>query len=121
MNKRTIPAMLLALIVPGAGHFYLGKRARAGIFFVLVIFMFVMGLWLDGKLYVPERGNLLNLFASLASMGTGLPYFIARAMGPFGDPRSITYEYGTAFSLTAGLMNLLLVLDSFDISEGRKE
>ena len=42
-------------------------------------------------------------------------------LGPPGDITSLTYEYGTAFTLTAGLMNLLLVLDSFDIAEGRKE
>ena len=31
------------------------------------------------------------------------------------------YEYGTAFLLTAGLMNLLLVLDAWDIARGKKE
>lgn len=121
MNKRTILSMVFAWLVPGAGHFYLGRRSRAAVFFCVVIFMFVLGLWLDGKLYVPERGKPLALFAALASMGTGLPYFLARMLGTFGDVSSITYEYGTAFSLTAGLMNLLLVLDSFDIAENRKE
>jgi hypothetical protein len=33
---------------------------------------------------------------------------------------SATYEHGTAFVLTAGVMNLLLVLDAFDIAEERK-
>lgn len=121
MSKRTLLSMLFAWLVPGGGHFYLGKRTRAVVFFVVVIFMFVMGLWLDGRLYAPEQGKPLTLFAALASMGTGIPYFIARAIGTFGNVNSITFEYGTAFSLTAGLMNLLCVLDSFDISEGRKE
>ena len=31
------------------------------------------------------------------------------------------YEYGAAFMLTAGLMNLLLILDAWDIAKGRKE
>ena len=31
------------------------------------------------------------------------------------------YEYGFAFLLTAGLMNLLLVIDVWDIANGRKE
>jgi hypothetical protein len=30
------------------------------------------------------------------------------------------YEYGTAFLLTAALMNLLLVFDAMDVSRGRK-
>ena len=54
-------------------------------------------------------------------MGAGALYFIAKGMGVHGDVTSITYEYGTTFTLTAGLMNLLLVLDCFDIAEGRKE
>ena len=31
-----------------------------------------------------------------------------------------TYEYGSTFLLTAGLMNILLILDAFDIASGRK-
>ena len=54
-------------------------------------------------------------------MGSGALYFVARAMGSFGDVKSITYEYGSTFTLSAGLMNLLLVLDCWDISRGRKQ
>lgn len=113
--------MVLAFLVPGAGHFYLNRRARAIVFFLVVIVMFVVGLLIDGKIYVAESGKPLTFLATLASIGSGLPYMIARATGPHGDINSITYEYGTAFTLTAGLMNLLLVLDSYDIAEGRKQ
>ena len=115
--------MVLAYLVPGAGHFYLGHRKRAIAFFAIVLFMFLIGLSIDGNLYtIRESGRaLLRVLASLGSMGAGILYFIARAMGPHGDVTSMTYEYGTTFTLTAGLMNLLLVLDCFDISEGRKK
>lgn len=121
MKKRSLTAVVLALFLPGAGHYYLGRRGRALAFFGIVLFMFIVGLALHGKLYVWEAGKPLSVLASIGSMGIGLPYFIARMMGPFGDLGSITYEYGTAFSLTAGLMNLLLVLDAYDIAEARKE
>lgn len=120
MNKRTISAMILAFLIPGAGHLYLGRRQRAMIFAAVVLLMFVFGLMLDGKVYVPERGKPLTLLASIASMGIGIPYLIARMFGSYGELQSMTFEYGTAFTLTAGLMNLLLVLDSFDIAEERK-
>ncbi len=115
--------MALAYLLPGAGHLYLGKRARAIAFFVIVVLMFFLGLAIDGDLYTLNRtgGSLLRLLASLGSMGSGLLYFVAVGMGAHGDVTSITYEHGTAFTITAGLMNFLLVLDSFDISEGRKE
>ena len=122
MSKRSVLAMILAYVVPGAGHVYLGYRRRAAAFFTIVLLMFVIGLAIDGNLYTLDRGQpILRLLASLGSMGAGLLYFIARAMGPHGDVTSITYEYGTTFTLTAGLMNLLLVLDCFDIAEGRKK
>jgi hypothetical protein len=113
--------MVLAFLVPGAGQFFLGRQARGGVFFCIVLSLFVIGLSIDGRLYTVQHGSLLSLLATIGSMGMGIPYFIARAMGPFGDVTSITFEHGTAFTLTAGLMNLLLVLDAYDISEGRKE
>ena len=123
MSRRTITAMVLAYLIPGAGHLYLGKRGRALTFFCIVVLMFVVGLSIEGDLYTLNRsgGALLRLLASLGSMGAGLLYFVAASIGAHGDVTSITYEHGTAFTITAGLMNLLLVLDVFDISEGRKE
>lgn len=121
MNRRTATAMALAFLVPGAGHVYLGRRARGIAYFVIIVFLFVVGLAVDGRLYTVQQGNVLSVLATIGSMGAGSLYVIGRAIGPTGDITSITFEYGTAFTLTAGLMNLLLVLDSFDIAEGRKE
>lgn len=120
MKKRTVTAMLLALLIPGAGHIFLRRHARGVAFFAIVLALFGIGLLIDGHLYTPE-GGLLNLLATIGSMGIGSPYFIARYFGTFGDIRAITYEYGSTFTLTAGLMNLLLVADAYDIAEGRKE
>ena len=122
MSKRSLSAMVLAYLVPGAGHFYLGYRARGLVFFTIVTLLFMIGISIDGSLYALQEsgGSLLKILASFGSMGAGLLYFVARALGPHGDVRSITFEYGTTFTLTAGLMNLLLVLDCFDLAEGRK-
>ena len=123
MSRRTITAMVFAYLIPGAGHLYLRRTARAVAFFIIVVLMFAVGLAVDGDLYTIGHtgGSLLKLLAALGSMGSGAMYFIAAAVGAHGDVGSITYEHGTAFTITAGLMNLLLVLDAFDISEGRKE
>ena len=123
MKPRTWIAMALAYLVPGAGHLYLGRRERGIAFFCIVVFMFAVGLAVDGDLYAVTRtgGSLLRLLAAFGSMGAGLLYWIADFRGVTGDITSITYEHGTAFVITAGLMNLLLVLDAFDIAEGRKQ
>jgi TM2 domain-containing membrane protein YozV len=122
MSMRALLAMVLAYAIPGAGHFYLGRRARALAFFAIVVFMFGIGLSVDGSLYAlsEARGQLLTVLASLGSMGSGALYFVGRATGPHGSITSMTFEYGRTFTLTAGLMNLLLVVDCFDIARGHK-
>lgn len=112
----------LALLWPGLGHFYLGRRARALLFFVLIAVAIVVGCWLAGNLYEPIPGRPLSRLATLGAMGMGLPYFVLRFGVEYaGDIRAASYDYGTAFLLSAGLMNLLLVLDAWDIASGRKE
>ncbi len=123
MKGRTFLAVFLAYLVPGAGHLYLGRRARAITFFCIVVLMFVIGVAIDGDLYTlgHSNGSILRLLAALGSIGAGVIYWIANGMGMHGDVTSITFEHGTAFTITAGLMNLLLMLDVFDIAQGRKE
>lgn len=123
MKGRTFLAVILAYLVPGAGHLYLGRRARAITFFCIVVLMFVIGVAIDGDLYTlgHSNGSILRLLAALGSLGAGVIYWIANGMGVHGDVTSITFEHGTAFTITAGLMNLLLMLDVFDIAQGRKE
>ena len=122
MNPRAVASMFLAWAIPGAGHLYLGRRGRALIFFAVVVLMFLIGVSIDGGLYTfaTSRGSWLKLLASLASMGSGLLYFVAKRVGVPGDVVSATFEYGSTFTLTAGLMNLLLVLDCYDIARGAK-
>ena len=122
MNRRAVAAMLLALAAPGAGHFFLGRRTRALVFFAVIAILFAIGIAIDGDVYtvVESRGALLRILASYASMGSGILYFIARATEPHGSVTAVTFEYGRTFTLTAGLMNLLLVLDCYDIAVGRK-
>jgi hypothetical protein len=123
MKGRTFLAVLLAYLVPGAGHLFLGRRGRAITFFCIVVLMFLIGIAIDGDLYTlgHSNGSILRLLAALGSLGAGVIYWIANAIGVHGDVTSITFEHGTAFTITAGLMNLLLMLDVFDIAQGRKE
>ena len=54
--------------------------------------------------------------------GLGAPYFLLRfGVGYQGQIESQGFEYGGAFILTAGLMNLLLILDAWDVASGVKE
>lgn len=117
-----VVAVLSAWLVPGLGHIYLKRRLRGLAFFVLVIASAFIGVQLEGNLYQVVPGQPLTILATLGAMGMGLPYFLLRyGLHYQGNIMGPAYEYGTAFLLTAGLMNLLLVLDAWDIVRGKKE
>jgi len=117
-----VVAVLSAWLVPGLGHIYLKRRLRGLAFFVLVMVSIFIGCRLEGNLYKVVPGQPLSVLATLGSMGMGFPYFLLRyGIHYQGNIMGAGYEYGTAFLLTAGLMNLLLTLDAWDIVRGKKE
>lgn len=121
-RRSTAAAMVLAWLVPGLGHFYLGRRKTAIAFAAIVAAMFLLGLSFQGRLYTVQEGQPLSILATFAVYGAGLLNLAARVLSenPGGMILSPTYEYGCAYLLTAGLMNLLLVLDAHDIASGKK-
>jgi len=115
-------AAALAWIFPGLGHFVVRRRGTALLYALIVTATFLLGLSFEGRLYSPEPGQPLTILATFAVYGAGLLNLAARYLSsnPSGSILSVTYEYGCAFLLTAGLMNLLLMLDAYDIAAGRK-
>jgi hypothetical protein len=111
----------VAWLVPGAGHLWQGRTQKGIVFLVTLPLMFAFGLWLNGRLFPFEISQPLVGLAAFASLGNGLPYFGAKALG-FGDGlvTAATYEYGNTFIIVAGLLNMLVVLDAYDIALGRK-
>ncbi len=121
-EMRALLLAAFAWLVPGSGHFLLGRRARAVAFAAILTAAFWLGLSLSGNLYSVVTGQPLSILATLGAAGLGAPYFVARFVFDYqGAPTAAGFEYGTVFLLSAGLMNLLLVLDVWDIATGRKE
>ncbi len=112
---------LASWAVPGAGHIWLGRRTKGLIFLVALPLMFAIGLAIHGRLFPFDMSEPLVALAAVADVGVGLPYFIGSALGfGAGDVRAVTYEYGNAFLIVAGLLNLLVVIDAYDVALGRK-
>src|SRR4051812_1180696 len=110
-----------AWLIPGSGHLWLGRWQKGVTFLLALTLMFVVGLWLEGRLVPFEVSQPLVALEAIADLGVGLPYFIAKGIDAgAGRVVAITYEYGNAFIVVAGLLNMLVVLDAFDIAQGRK-
>jgi hypothetical protein len=123
-SRRVSPglAAVLAWVFPGLGHFYLGRRRTALLYAAIVTVTFLLGLSFQGRLYTIDSSQPLTILATFAVSGAGLLNIAARFLSdnPGGAILAPTYEYGCAYLLTAGLMNLLLMLDAWDIASGRK-
>jgi len=132
------PFMLLAAswFVPGLGHWILGRRVRAVVFGIVIVCAFVTGVMLDGDLGTPKPASPFSWLATFACLGNGVLYLLrllwVNGLGdvlghiPYGlsgggNPSAAGFAYGNTFLYTAGLMNLLAVLDASDIARGVKE
>ncbi len=112
--------LIAGWLVPGAGHFLLGKWVRGVLIAVSVIAMFVLGLAMQGKLYTSAQ-DILDVLGMAGDLGSGLLYFICRAMGLGGQPVQTTVaDYGTKFIVVAGMLNIIAAVDAHNLRTGRK-
>jgi len=112
---------VIAWAIPGAAHFWLGRRQKGLVFFLALTALFLLGLQLHGRIFAIDLQEPLSTLAAVADLGLGLPWVIARIAGVgTGQVTALTYEYGNTFLIVAGLLNTLVVLDAFDIAMGRK-
>ncbi|MBZ5640661.1 MAG: hypothetical protein LAO51_18135 [Acidobacteriia bacterium] len=143
---RTALALGAAWLLPGLGHVVLGHVRRGLLFTAIVMGSFALGMAHDGRLALRDgRQAFLTTLQVVANVGVGPADLLAR-LAVYGEPayaasddgvggafesrvvrifrersRSGVSAYGTAYLWTAGLMNLLLLFDVWDIARGRKD
>lgn len=109
-------------LVPGLGHLIQKKYVRAVIFFLCIVSMFLLGLTMEGKFFKSKIENLLGLLAFFSDLGNGILYIIFSVTGTGeGNPRAVTFDYGTAYIAGSGLLNYLVALNAYDIARGKKK
>ena len=109
-QKELYLSAILAWLVPGAGHCYLGQRARGGVICAAICTTFLLGLILGGVEVIDPRNSIAWFCAQILC---GLPAIIGTlAQDPnldMGYGRGV--DLGQVYAGVAGLMNLFCILD----------
>jgi hypothetical protein len=120
------PAVALGWLVPGGGHLLLKKTGRGVLLLVAVTGMFVCGLMMRGAMFQPQTGDLLTTLIHtggfIGDVCSGILYLLSVWLGySQPDVAGHVHDYGTKFLVTAGLLNILAMVDAFEIAARRKD
>jgi hypothetical protein len=118
--------VFLAWLVPGAGHFLLKRPGRGALLLASVAIMFLLGLMMRGTMFQPQTGDVLTTIiycgGFLGDLASGLFYLLTVWLGySQPDMAGHVHDYGTKFLVAAGLLNVLAMVDVFEIATGEKD
>ncbi len=117
--------VLLTWIAPGAGYFMLKSPARGALMGGSSILMFLLGLMMRGAFFEAQSGDLLTTViycgGFISNVASGGLYFIAKALDYNApDVAGHVVDYGTKFLVGSGLINVLAMVDVFEIATRKK-
>ena len=120
------PAVALGWLIPGGGHFLLKRSGRGIILLLAVSSMFLCGLMMRGAMFTPQSGDLLttliNTGGFIGDIFSGILYLLSSWLGySQADQAGAVHDYGTKFLVTAGLLNILAMVDAYEIAARRKD
>lgn len=118
-------ALLIAAVgwmLPGGGHFMQKKWWRGLLLMTSVVSMFTLGIMMEGKVYTPNAGDVLDILGFVGDVGAGILYILARTFNwGQGAIHLATADYGTKFIIVSGLMNVISAVDAYHIAIGKKQ
>jgi hypothetical protein len=116
----------LAWLIPGGGHFLLKRPGRGALLAASVAIMFLAGLLMRGALFEPMTGDLLTIViycgGFVGNLLSGILYLCTILFG-YSQPDipGQVHDYGTKFLVAAGLLNLLAMVDAFEIATRKRD
>jgi hypothetical protein len=121
-NSMAIIAPLAGWFLPGLGHFIQRRWIRGLLLMAAIFTMFFAGLGMQGKVYLFNTGDLLDILGFVGDIGVGALYFIARMMDwGIGNIHRAVADYGTKYIVVAGLLNIIAAVDAHHIAIGKKQ
>lgn len=117
-----VVAPLVGWLIPGAGHLIQRRWIRGVILMFCIVCMFMLGLAMQGKVYTPNSGDLLDMLGFIGDLGAGGLYIVTRMMdaGQGAIHRAVA-DYGTKFIVVSGLLNVIAAVDAHHIALGKKK
>lgn len=123
VQSSSLPTLCLVAgwLVPGAGHLLVRKPIRGALLFIAIVTMFATGIALQGKVYSPNTGDLLDILGFVGQLGSGLLYLLAKMLDwGHASVQIALGDYGTKFIVVAGLLNIVSAIDAHSLANGRK-
>lgn len=116
-----ISAAVAGWAIPGLGHLLLRQWSKAVVYFLCVGGLACAGLAMRGGVFGGNPADMFDRLGFFADLGTGGLYFLAHIIQSAGpDIAHASGDYGTRMFATAGMLNLLTVLEAYEIGRGRK-
>lgn len=121
VTRLAVVAAIVGWLIPGAGHILLKRYVRGVLLLISVVVMFLIGLGLNGRIYKPNGGDILDILGFIGDVGAGALYFLARIMD-WGNvmAANAAADYGKTFLIVAGLLNFIAAADAHHIALGKK-
>jgi hypothetical protein len=121
LNMMGVIAPLVGWVIPGAGHLIQRKWGRGLLLMFSVTAMFFLGLMMEGHIYTPNTGDVLEMLGFVGDIGSGGLYLLGRMMEwGQGAINVAAADYGTKFIIVAGLLNIISAVDAHQIAIGKK-
>lgn len=122
LRARHAAAFFLGWTIPGAGHFLLGRRGKGVFFFLTLSATYAFGLWVCGFRTVGFDDNpfyYVGQYGSLLTMAFSHWFGAEKAFPLPDDPlRFSWFDAGLLYVCVAGLLNLVVTLNVFEIRIG---
>jgi hypothetical protein len=121
ITMMSVVAPALGWLIPGAGHLIQKRWIRGFLLMGSVVTMFVLGLLMQGRVYQPNGGDILDILGFVGDVGAGGLYILSR-VNDWGHVvvAHATADYGTKYIIVAGLLNFICVADAYHVAIGKK-
>jgi len=121
ISSLSVLAPAIGWLVPGAGHLIQRRWIRGLLLMASILIMFVLGLLMQGHVYQPNGGDILDILGFIGDFGAGGLYILSQAAGWGQSAIShATADYGTKYLIVAGLLNFISAADAYHIAIGKK-